>query len=102
MDLAHGRIRGQALFREPLVEPGQRRRELRILIAKPMHEFDREGLGKGLRVTSGENDRRWLRGAPAHSKQSIRKAIRLVARGAAACDLMREPLSDSQSRRSAA
>ena len=56
-----------------------------------MHEFDREGLGKGMRATSGENDRRWLRGAPAHSKQSIRKAIRLVARGAAACDLLREP-----------
>ena len=81
MDFAHGRIRSQALFREPLVEPGQRRREPRILIAKPMHEFDREGLGKGLRATSSENDRRRFRGAPAHTKQSIRKAIRLVARG---------------------
>ena len=91
MDLAHGRIRGQALFRQPLVEPGQRRGELRILIAKPMHEFDREGLGKGLRATSGENDRRRFRGAPAHAKQAIRKAICLMASGAAACDLLRKP-----------
>ena len=53
MDFAHGRIRSQALFREPLVEPRQRRRELRILIAKPMHEFDREGLGKGLGPCDG-------------------------------------------------
>src|ERR1700691_350471 len=56
-----------------------------------MHEFDREGLGKGLRATSGENDRRWLRGAPAHSKQSIRNAIRVVTRAAAVCDLLRKP-----------
>ena len=65
MDLAHSRIRGQTLFREPFVEPGQRRRELRILIAQAMHEFDREGLGKGLRATPGENGRRRFRGAPA-------------------------------------
>ena len=91
MDFAHGRIRSQALFREPIVEPSQRRREPRILIAKPMHEFDREGLGKGLRAASGENDRRRFRGAPVHTKQSIRKAIRLVARGPAACDLLRKP-----------
>ena len=71
MDLAHGRIRGQALFREPLVEPSQRWRELRILIAKPMHELDREGLGKRLRATARKNDRRRLRGAPAHSEKSI-------------------------------
>src|SRR5271167_1297543 len=30
-----------------------------------MHEFDREGLGKGLGATSSENDRRRFRGAPA-------------------------------------
>ena len=56
-----------------------------------MHEFDRECLGKGLRATSSENYRRRFRGVPAHSKQSIRKAIRLVARGAAFCDLLRKP-----------
>src|SRR5271165_6389716 len=56
-----------------------------------MHEFDREGLGKGLRATSGENDRRRFGGAPVHSKQSIRKAIRLVTRGAAAGELLRKP-----------
>jgi hypothetical protein len=72
MDFAHGQIRSQALFREPLVEPSQRRREPRILIAKPMHEFNRKGLGKGLTAMSGENDRRQFRGAPVHSKQSIR------------------------------
>ena len=91
MDFAHSRIRSQALFREPFVEPGQRRGELRILIAKPMHEFDRESLGKGLHPTSGENGRRRLRGAPAYAKQSIRKAIGLVARGAAAGELLRKP-----------
>ena len=91
MDFAHGRIRIQALFREPLIKPGQRRGELRILIAKPMHEFDREGLGKGLGALSGENGRRRFRGAPVHPKQSISKAIRRVARDAAARDLLRKP-----------
>src|SRR5271157_3155769 len=56
-----------------------------------MHEFDREGLGKGLRATSSENGRRRFGGAPVHSKQSIRKAIRLVTRGAAAGELLRKP-----------
>ena len=42
-------------------------------------------------ATSGENDRRRFRGAPVHTKQAIRKAIRLVARGAAACELLRKP-----------
>ena len=46
MDLTHSRIRRHPLFRESHVEPCQRRCELRILIAKPMHELDREGLGK--------------------------------------------------------
>ena len=91
MDFAHSRVCGQALFCEPLVEPGQSGSELRILIAKPMHEFDRKGLGKGLDPTPGENGRRRLRGAPAYAKQSIRKAIRLVARGAAAGELLRKP-----------
>jgi hypothetical protein len=91
MDLAHGRIRGQTLFREPFVEPGQRRRELRILIAKPMHEFDREGLRKGLRATPGENGRRRFRWPPAHAKQAIRKVIRLMASVTIRCNLMRKP-----------
>ncbi len=91
MDFAHGRIGVQALFREPLVEPRQRRRESRILIAKPMHEFDREGLGKGLGALSGENDRRRFRSAAAHSKQPISKAISRVARDAAARNLLRKP-----------
>src|SRR5208283_3670039 len=56
-----------------------------------MHEFDREGLGKGLRATSSENGRRRFGGAPVHSKQSIRKAIRLMARNAAARELLRKP-----------
>src|SRR5271165_4562649 len=91
MDFAYGQIRGQALFCEPLVKPSQRRREPRILIAKPVYEFDREGLGKRLIAASGENDRRRFRGAPVHTKQAIRKAIRLVARSAAARELLRKP-----------
>ena len=91
MDFADGRVRSQALFGEPLVEPGQRRREPRILIAKPMNEFDREGYGKGLGAAPGEHDRRRFRGVTAHAKQSIRQAIRLVARSAASGDLLRKP-----------
>ena len=81
MDLAHAESRRHVLFREPLVEPGQRGRELRILIAQAMHELDREGLGKRLRATAGEDDRRRLRGAPADAEQAIRDPIGLVARG---------------------
>ena len=90
MHLAHGRIRRHALFCKPLIEPGQRGGHFRILIAKPMHELDREGLGKRPGAKAREDDRRRLRGAPAHSKQPIRKAVSLVTRGAADRDLARE------------
>ena len=56
-----------------------------------MHEFDREGFGKGLRATPGENGGCRFRGAPAHAKQAIRKAIRLMASVATGCNLMRKP-----------
>ena len=56
-----------------------------------MHEFDREGLGKGLRATPGENGRRRLRGPPAYAKQAIREAIRLMASVATRCNLTRKP-----------
>ena len=91
MHLAHSRICRHAAFCKLVVQPSQRGGDLRILIAKPMHELDREGLGKRLRATASENDRRRLRDAPADSKQSIRKAIGLMARGAASRDLPREP-----------
>ena len=83
MHLAHRRIRGQALFGQPLVEPGERRREFRVLVAQPMHQLHGKGVRQGPVRTAGEDGRGRLGRTAADAEQSIRKAVGLATRGAA-------------------
>ena len=90
MHLAHRRVRGEALFGQPLVEPGQRRRELRVLVAQPMHQLDGKGVRQWPVGTASEDGRGRLGRTAADAEQSIRKAIGLATRGAAHSDQLGE------------
>jgi hypothetical protein len=78
------------LFRQALVEPCERGRKLRILLAEPMHELDRESIGQTPRGTVSEYDRRRLRGASAYAQKPIGEPVGLSPHSSAERYLLRE------------
>ena len=62
--VAHHGVGRRSLHRQTLVEPGQRRRDARILIAQPVHELDRKGV---------------------RQRQPVRSAASTAGTGSAAC-----------------
>ena len=90
MDIAHHRVGRRLLHRQTLVEPGQRRRDLRILIAQPMHELDREGLRKRPALMRRKHDGDRFGRPAARAQQAVGETVRRMPLGAALGDLLRE------------
>ena len=90
MFVAHDCIGCHVLNRQTLVEPCQRGRDLRILIAQPMHELDREGSRERPALMRDENDSDRLGRSAACAKQTVGEAVRHLPLGTALGDLARE------------
>ena len=90
MYVAHDCIGCRVLDRQTLVEPCQRRRDLRILIAQPMHELDRKGSRERPALMRDENDSDRLGRSAACAEQTVGEAVRHLPRGTALGDLARE------------
>ncbi len=90
MDVAHDRLGRRVLDRQTLIEPCQRRRDPRILVAQPMHELNGERFGKR-RALMGEKDDGDRFGGPfPGSEQPVGQAVRHITRRATLRDLLRE------------
>ena len=90
MDVAHDRFGCRLLDRQTLVEPCQRRRDPRILVAQAMHELNRERFRKRRALMGGKDDGDGLGGASPGPEQSVGEVVRLVARRAALGNLLSE------------
>ena len=76
---------------ETLVEPSQRRRDLRILIAQPMHELDREGSRKRLALMRRKHDGGRIRPVVRPRQADGRRALSAICLSARLVgDLLRE------------
>ena len=75
MDITHHQVGRRVLDGHSLIEPGQRGRDPRILIAQPMHELDREGLGKRFQFLRSEDDRDRLSRRAACAQQSVSQTV---------------------------
>ena len=76
MDVAHDRFGCRFLHRQTLVEPRQRRRDPRILVAQSMHELNRERFRKRRALMGEKDDGDGLGEASSRPEQSIGKAVR--------------------------
>ena len=78
MLLADDRLGGRALVREALVQPDQRRRDPRILIAQALEQPNDEGRRQARRVEPAQR-RVWRLGRPAaDAEQAIGESVRLL------------------------
>ena len=82
--VAHDCVGRGSLRREALVEPRQRRRDPRVLIAQPLHELHRKGVRRAGPSVAGEHHRhRFGRASATPSSRSARssassRAVRLL------------------------
>ena len=90
MHIAHDGLGRHIESGETLVEPRQRRRNRRVLVAQPMNKLHGESVGKRRALIREQDSRDGFRGLPADPEQTVSETVRHLARGAALCDLQRQ------------
>ena len=78
------------LRRQAFLEPAQRRRDHRVLIAQPLDELDRKGRRQRGALEAPQDRCRWLELAAPKSEQAIRQRVGLLARRPSAHDPLRQ------------
>jgi hypothetical protein len=90
MLVVHDLVGAHALRREALLQPEQRRRDLRILVAQPLHELNGEGSVQGrCRFALAKHRGERLGGAPVHPQEPVGQGVGFRARGPAHPDAHR-------------
>ena len=65
-----------------LVEPGEGGRDARVLVAQPVHELDRQRIGKRRLLKGGKHGRDTFGGDAARPEQPVRQPVRRPPQGA--------------------
>jgi hypothetical protein len=78
MHVAHNGFRCRVLDRQTQVELRQRRRDPRILVAQPMHELNRQSIGKRRAFMGEKDDGDGLGGSSPNPEQAAGEAGALL------------------------
>ena len=76
--VAHDRVGRRSLRRQTLVEPGQRWRDPRILVAQSVHELDRERVRQPGALVTREHHRHRFGRVSASAQQTVGEAVGLL------------------------
>ena len=88
---AHDLFRRRALGREPLLEPAQRRHDVRILLAQALDELHGEGRGQPLLLDARQRRGCVRRRPSTEAEQPVGEHVGLLARRPVPHDPLREP-----------
>ena len=84
--VAHDGVGRRSLQYQALVEPGQRRRNLRVLVAQPVHELHCERVRQRRALVIRQECRRRFGGPPAGTQQTVGEGVGVPPGGAIAHD----------------
>src|SRR6185369_9787883 len=87
--VAYDLVGGRALCLQALLEPYQRPRNLRILVAEPLDELNSERSGQGSLFMTLKNRAKPFRRVRLHPEQPVGQRICFLARGATGDDASR-------------